>query len=772
MNSLLFLSDETVQALGWTLVHALWQGAAIALALWLVLPRLKSARQRYRAAYGALTGLALVSVATFALVYEPAIPIVQVAQPLSVPANGLHMGLIAGTPDMLSLLSDKLEACNPFIVAVWLPGFVFFLLRLATGLHYVHGLRSRQNRPAEARWQERLRELATRIGHSRPVGLLESALVRAPMAFGFFKPIILLPIGMTNQLSPAEVEAVLAHELAHLARRDWLFNLLQTVIEAVFYFHPAVWWIAALIRAERENCCDDTAVALTGNRLAYAKTLARLQEMARPAVVPAPALGLGGSPTLLYRRSSLLERIKRILHQPQQHTTAMEKTIALAVLMALAAFFTLRANTPPVLAEAVRHIVEAPQTWLAEAAPQLFAKQLSATDTVPPVPKTTRKIVHEDGDRVVEIEMDGNQISRLVLDGKEIPPAEYEQHRKLTEEILSDATPVAAPEAFAPLHTPFAPFAPLAPLANLTSTISTETDDEGNTVVRLEQDGKPVEIRVKDGEVWVDGKKLEKGKKLDLPGIFFWNGDNGHVFNLDGHEFPMPKMDGKTWEYFHATAPAHPPHAPDAPAAPAAPDGFWRAAPEGAYNFYYRTPEGTNLRLREFAQPAQEAKRNREEALRDLERQREQIERELRELGRERKQNNKELDKALDGERKAMREAQRAVEQYGKARQEAMERAQELQGARAEMLDRVRDNQVSVFRGKIQSTNDYLRDALLRDGLISDPDKYSMEFTGKYLRVNGKKQPDEVHERYLELYHAKTGKTLDKKDMIRVEVSN
>ncbi|MEQ1747568.1 MAG: M56 family metallopeptidase, partial [Saprospiraceae bacterium] len=556
MNSLFFLSDESVQALGWTLVHALWQGTAIALTLWLVLPRLKSARQRYRAAYGALTGLALVAAATFALVYDPAAPLAHATPPLNIPAAGVAVGLISVSPDMLALFSDKLEACHPFIVAVWLPGFIFFLLRLATGLHYVHGLRSRQNHPAEACWQERLHGLAARVGHSRPVALLESALVHVPMAFGFFKPIILLPIGMANQLAPAEVEAVLAHELAHLARRDWLFNLLQTVIEAVFYFHPAVWWMAATIRAERENCCDDVAVTVTGNRLVYAKTLARLQEMARPALVPAPALGLSGSPTLLHHRSSLLERIKRILHQPQPHTTAMEKTIALAVLTALAAFFTLRANTPPALAEAVWHIVETPKNWLEEATPQLFAKQTAPTDTVPPATKVTRKIIHEDGDKVVEIEMDGDKIARLVLDGKEIPPAEYDQHRKLTDEILEDAAPVAAPEVPMPPHAPFAPHAPLAPfapLSKLSSTISTDTDDAGNTVVRLEQDGKPIEIRVNGDEVWVDGKKLDKGEKLELPGISVWSSGEGHLFNLDGHEFHMPELDGRTWELFHAT---------------------------------------------------------------------------------------------------------------------------------------------------------------------------------------------------------------------------
>jgi bla regulator protein BlaR1 len=743
MHSPFFLPDSVVQALGWTLVHTLWQGTAIALVLWFALPRLSSARQRYRAAYGALMSLGLVAAGTFAWVYAPAQP----QQPGTVIALAGEVGaeLIPVSPELPEWIAGKLEGYHPVIVAVWLSGFLFFLLRLAAGLHYVHRLRRRQTQAAPAVWQERLCELATHLGVSRPIVLLESALVRVPMALGFFKPLILLPVGIANYLSPAEVEAVLAHELAHLARRDWLFNLLQTFVEAVFYFHPAVWWMAAMIRAERENCCDDVAVALTGNRLAYAKTLAHLQTLA-VSPVPVPALGLSGSATLLRRRPLLLERIKRILHQPQPPTTAMEKTIVVALLAALAAFFTLRANTPPALVEAVREIVETPKAWFAPPAPPAEpAWQTPVSDTLPPAPKATRKVVHEDGDQVVEIQLEGDRISKLVIDGKEIPPAEYDRFSSLTENILRDATPPppappAPPDPPMPSETPRAQWAPHAPRS---STISTQVDDQCNTIIRLEKEGKPVEIRVKDKEVWVDGRKLEKGEKLDMPGVILWD-DDGHNFHFE--------------HFFDGMFPAP----PDAPTPPGAP------APEP---FYFEIPHGQGMQFQHFNMSKHDLDRIREEALRSAERQHREIERELRQMEKERGQNRREWNKAREEERKALEEARRALEKAGKARHEALrEMADEQRKVRAEM-DEARRLQQREYRSQ-QSTSDFLKNNLLRDKLISDPDNFSMELSGKALRVNGKKQPEAVHQRYLELYQGKTGKSLDKKDTVRIEVVN
>jgi beta-lactamase regulating signal transducer with metallopeptidase domain len=166
------------------------------------------------------------------------------------------------------------------IVTIWVLGVALFMLRLLSSISYVYYLKSKMNFPADEYWQELLDGLAAKVNVQKGIELVESALVRSPMVIGHLKPVILFPIGAINRLNPNEVEAILAHELAHVMRNDYVFNIIQSVIEALFYFHPAVWWISAQIRAERDNCCDDVALELCGNSMTYAKSLVSVQEMA------------------------------------------------------------------------------------------------------------------------------------------------------------------------------------------------------------------------------------------------------------------------------------------------------------------------------------------------------------------------------------------------------------------------------------------------------------------------------------------------------------
>jgi hypothetical protein len=149
------------------------------------------------------------------------------------------------------------------------------------------------------------------------------------MVIGHLKPVILFPIGAINRLNPNEVEAILAHELAHVMRNDYALNIIQSVIEALFYFHPAVWWISAQIRAERENCCDDVAIELCGNSMTYAKSLVSVQEMAYYS--PQMAMAFAGKSG----KNQLLMRVQRVLNQPQNKTNIREKLIATCLLVAL-----------------------------------------------------------------------------------------------------------------------------------------------------------------------------------------------------------------------------------------------------------------------------------------------------------------------------------------------------------------------------------------------------------------------------------------------------
>ncbi|MCK6692814.1 MAG: M48 family metalloprotease, partial [Thermoanaerobaculia bacterium] len=607
-------------------------------------------------------------------------------------------------------------------------------------------------------WQDKLRALAVKIGYSRPVRLAESALVQTPLALGFLKPLILLPLGMINRISPAEVEAVLAHELAHIARRDWLFNLIQALVEALFYFHPAVWWISATIRAERENCCDDTAIALTGNRLLYAKTLVRLQDMAKSAKTPTLALAMEGSPGLLRRRPLLLERIKRILHQPQQSASFMEKMIATAILLALITLWTVQANTPPAITAAIRAIAEKPVAWLT-GAPEPEAAFQAPADTVKP---QRRKIIQEDDDRRVEMEMLDDKITRLNVDGKEIPESEFPQYQSLTDELRRDVAPAPPAPPFPPgvwVLPPVAPRAPMPPIPGNPSRISTDKDEAGNTIIRLERDGKPTEIKVRDGEVWIDGKKMESGESLDIPGdqhpFLFWQGNEGYGFRLDDHKFYFPGTDS-AWLAL--------PDAPDAPA-------LYHFDGD---QFIFETPEG---KIWEVPMPdisEEELKRIQEEALRGIELHQKEIQKQLKESEKEWKKSRKEWEKAKGEQRRAMEEARRELEKARIAQREALTRARADQARAREEARTAQRAQLRAYRERssAEATGKILKEALIADKLIGDPNNFSFELSGKELRVDGKKLSDEQHKKYLELYQKRSGKALGKNDSIRIEEEN
>ncbi|MBK8969006.1 MAG: M56 family metallopeptidase [Saprospiraceae bacterium] len=766
MHSPTFLSDALIQALGWTLVHSLWQGTAVALLLWLVLPRLNRSGQRYWASYAALLTVLLAAGVSFVWVYSTRNTLVEIAPELT--GGVLFSGNTGAVPAALQTgfwqnLAQTLEPYHPLIVSIWLLGFVFFLFQLGGGLRYIYRLRRNQNQPLEPVWQEKLQALASRIGLSRPVTLLESALVKAPMALGLFKPLILLPIGMANQLSPVEVEAILAHELAHIARRDWLFNLIQAIIEALFYFHPAVWWIAATIRAERENCCDDTAVALTGNRLLYAKTLVRLQDITRPAPAPNLTLGIDGAPNLLRRRPLLLERIKRILHQPQQSASLMEKTIAMAILVALITLLTVRANTPPALVESIREIAEKPITWLAQvpAPPVPTSWQAPARDSVPD-PVKRQRIVREDDDQKVEMQLENGKITQLKIDGQEIEPANYNQYESLTESLRQEMAPPAPPTPpNAPMGvwtTPKAPRAPFPP-RHSTSRISTETDDDGNTIIMVERNGQPLKIQVKDGEVWVEDEKIEAGETMDIqieqewPGGAIWF-DGENKIKLDGKRLHFRSPEGVVIE------------APDGPQLfhfDQNGEQFIFKGYDGLKNFSFEMP---NIDKAELA-------RIQKETAVSLEKERKALEKQMREMEKQMQQSDKDVQKEQKEQYRAMQEAQRAVEEAQIAQKRAMERAfRDQQRVRSDVR-RVEQNSLRGlhFQNRQESYGSVIPKALLQDKLIDDPDNYTFEISKKDMRVNGKKQSGTLHTKYLQLYRKYNGKEIGN-DKVRIRVKN
>ncbi|MEX2301204.1 MAG: M56 family metallopeptidase [Bryobacterales bacterium] len=263
-----------IDALGWTLLHFLWQGAAIAFLLAAANPALRetTARARYAAACGAMLLMLACAAGTFAWLYSEATPSGARFEPqatAAVAATGITK--VFTSPEVASPPAARISSYLSLLVYFWFAGVCLLGIRSLGGWVVVQRLRRQASRPADDAGQQQLARLARRLGIARLVQLRESAAAQAPAVIGWLKPVVLLPVAALGGLSPQQLEALLAHELAHIRRHDYLVNLFQTAIETLLFYHPAVWWVGRRIRAERENCCDDLAVEVCGDALLYAR---------------------------------------------------------------------------------------------------------------------------------------------------------------------------------------------------------------------------------------------------------------------------------------------------------------------------------------------------------------------------------------------------------------------------------------------------------------------------------------------------------------------
>jgi beta-lactamase regulating signal transducer with metallopeptidase domain len=224
----------------------------------------------------------------------------------------------------------------PSVVAIWLVGVVFLSGRLLISFLRVHSLAHRGVREASPEWQRVAAGLSEALGLRRAVRLLESAAVEVPSVLGSLRPIILLPASTLTGLTPEQIEMVLAHELAHIRRHDFAINLLQAFVETMMFYHPAVWWMSSRVRIERENCCDDLAVAVCGNPIQYARALTRLEEL-RAGTMPVMVAANG---------ASLLDRIRRIAGGRPESTGVSSRWAAAVAMLAILAVALIVPSVP------------------------------------------------------------------------------------------------------------------------------------------------------------------------------------------------------------------------------------------------------------------------------------------------------------------------------------------------------------------------------------------------------------------------------------------
>ena len=317
-----WLQSPLAAAIGWSLFHSFWQGALVAAVLAATLAIAHSARVRYLAACPALGAIVVCFAATLAWFgprrHSPGI----VQNPAALLWNS-DLPPADSSPAPLRRVADFL----PWLVPFWIAGVAAFCLRHLVSWILVRRLRRVGVCAASGYWQRQLNSFAGRLRIWRPVALLESCIARVPVVIGHVRPVILMPLGLLAGLPAAQIESILLHELAHIRRYDYLVNMLQTSVESLLFYHPVVWWISGLIRTEREHCCDDVAVALTGDARQYATALASLEQFRSDAAAAALA-ATGGN---------IVKRIRRLLAPAYRPASALSPIVPAAILILAAA---------------------------------------------------------------------------------------------------------------------------------------------------------------------------------------------------------------------------------------------------------------------------------------------------------------------------------------------------------------------------------------------------------------------------------------------------
>jgi TonB family protein len=302
-------------ALTTALVEFLWQGAAVAAVLWILLALLRgrSAQARYLAAAAAMAGLALAPVVTFWRIYGRPVGV-----GLVFPGAASRVAAVVETT---VARSAPAWLSSNWVLEVWAIGVLAFSIRLIRSAAQVHRMR-RDGESADPAVVSTAGALARRMGVSRAVRVLVSTMADVPGVVGWLRPVILAPVSALAGLTPEQLETVLAHEIAHIRRHDYAINLFQVLVETLLFYHPAVWWVSTQVRKERELCCDDMVVETCGDALCDARALTTLERMRGAAT----GLALGSTD------GALSLRVKRLVSEASAEQTAPPRLAAVTAM--------------------------------------------------------------------------------------------------------------------------------------------------------------------------------------------------------------------------------------------------------------------------------------------------------------------------------------------------------------------------------------------------------------------------------------------------------
>jgi beta-lactamase regulating signal transducer with metallopeptidase domain len=336
MNPLHWLSRPELAALALALVHFLWQGTLIALLLAAAVRafRIKRAAQRYACSLAALLAMAICPLITYLAIgpqWDAPVAAMSLDEPTIAGENLLSSESAAsGVVSWWQTAAALAHSVQPYLLGLWLVGVMALGLRLVGGFIGVVRL-TRHKLPLPLELAARVEQLGKVLRIDALPRVFLSRAVSEALVVGFWRPVVLVPAAWAADMPLGVLEAIIAHELAHIRRLDLWVNLLQRVVETLLFYHPAVWWVSRRLSQEREMCCDELAVGVTGRRIEYAETLELVARERLAGVRPALAAGIRGESNM-----KLLARVRNVLGGPAGESFGLWPAGLLAMLLPLA----------------------------------------------------------------------------------------------------------------------------------------------------------------------------------------------------------------------------------------------------------------------------------------------------------------------------------------------------------------------------------------------------------------------------------------------------
>jgi beta-lactamase regulating signal transducer with metallopeptidase domain len=398
-----------MQTIGISLLHSLWQSALLAILVFLLLRwmRNSSSNQRYLVGVIGMFVMFCLPIVTYFRqnsLYVADIQIDrQIVDYVLLDKTIQTAGSTGSTNDLINQLGSYIGQNAGLFTIFWITGVSLMLIRFSGGIWLTYRLKRKGRIVCPEHWQLRLNIICNQLGINRKVRIFESMKITMPMVIGYIKPVILIPAGTLAQMPYDQIEMVLLHELAHIRRADYLVNIFQSLVEILLFFNPFIWWITAVIRHERENCCDDLALGLNQQPGSLAKALVNLSEI---------KLNQSFTSNLLYfNKINTMKRIERMFHQDHRRPATREKLIV----SLLAFVFVVIISTDVLIAKVSDRENETKEVNMFTTSEYL----MPVSDTLK---KSGNKEVIEKHDE--SIKKKDIKFVNVVVDGKEVPPEE------------------------------------------------------------------------------------------------------------------------------------------------------------------------------------------------------------------------------------------------------------------------------------------------------------------------------------------------------------